>query len=73
MNIELLTDHALIEELTNRFDTLVLVGLRDHPPDATVEKFRWKGDYRRCQGLVFGMIERINHDRQSGIEPIEDD
>lgn len=73
MNLELVTDSTLIEELSNRFDALVFIGLRDHPPDATVEKFRWKGDFRRCQGLIFGMIDRINIDRRSEVESIEGD
>ncbi len=73
MNLELITDQALIEELTNRFDVLVLVGLRDHGDADTVEKYRWKGDFRRCQGLVFGMINRIDRDRLVGTEQIEGD
>jgi hypothetical protein len=73
VNLELVTDSALIEELSNRFDALVLVGLRDHGDVDTVEKFRWKGDYRRCQGLVFSMIARIEESRRDTTEPIEGD
>lgn len=73
MNLELVTDNALIDELENRFDALVLVGLRDHDETDTIEKFRWKGDYRRCQGLVFSMIARIEESRKNTTEPIEGD
>lgn len=73
MNLELVTDNALIDELANRFDALVLVGLRDRDETDTIEKFRWKGDYRRCQGLVFSMIARIEESRKNTTEPIEGD
>ncbi len=58
MEITLIQTQALIDELLNRFDHIVISGIIDGG-DHYKEVWRHKGNSRTCQGLATGLTFQI--------------
>ncbi len=73
MNLELVTTHALLDELESRYKDFVFMGRREHDPDSFQENFRYKGDYRVCQGMSYTILSRIEKIRIEDSEPLSEE
>ena len=60
--LELATTDALCDELLNRFEHMVIVGLTERNDGDLTELRHQQGNSRTCQGLLLGCIFRIEHD-----------
>ena len=76
LELELATTEQLIEQLTARYDHLVVAGIKAHPlpdrPHEFIRMWRFKGNGETCQGLACGLISNIqkyteNTDEELGI------
>ena len=62
MNLELATVNELCDELLTRFDHIVIAGLVGRNDGDLTELRHQKGNSRTCQGLLLGVMLRIERD-----------
>jgi len=66
MQVELLSTQDLINELTKRFDSFVLLARKamgDGYSYQNTDVMRWKGDLVVCQGLCSSAVCAIDEDK----------
>ena len=71
MNLELVTTAALLNELESRYKDFVFMGRREHDTESFQENFRYKGDYRVCQGMSYTLLSRIEKLRIEDSDPLD--
>lgn len=71
MNLELVTTKALLDELESRYSDFVFMGRQDHDTESFRENFRYKGDYRVCQGMSYTILSRVEKIRIEDSDPLD--
>lgn len=72
--VELIDTKELVRELLSRFDHAIFAGLKVNEfHDQQYEYRESVGNARTCQGLAYGVISRLESQRNAVAEPCEGD